>query len=562
MLRYLPMILLTCVMLSSPFGRAIAQSKPTVVVKDVTQRNPLIDDVARNDPDGLRALLQRLEILTTGQRDSGPARSGATPSAQESAQIAANPLLSEAYTKDRAATLALLRATNEELDRARRREPLEPHRRIALVIGNSGDRAWGMLDTAGNDAALISNALLRQGFEVYSGHAWLDLDRRQLLATIRAFSRSITPGSVALIYYAGHGVRSGGRNFLVPANAAIPAHDEDYDRDLVAIDDMLLRPMQQANGALTIIVLDACESRSVPSSSARRDALGSGSGIAPITPRGNGTIIISSTGPNDVALDRVGHATDSPFATAFATAISEPGLEIRDVFDRVEAMVDHATNHQQRPWIAYSAIGRFYFGAPARPAAHVPNITLDDGPFHCPTAGTTVTLDVPAGAVTGAYAATDPTDPVLCRIVTTAGESKSLLYNFYDAGSLIGQAPIRKGMDDLLSKHADQVSFEIYYTFYNRYQETWKRIGMETLPIDGRYVRTVKFERSSRPLSGPPSYVTSSSMGIYGTTNWLVWYDPAADVFVKSEHQTPNATTAVLGAGMSGAFKVISVTHD
>jgi hypothetical protein len=561
MQRYLGVILLTCVMLSSPSGGAIAQSKPTVVVKSATQQNPLIDDVARNDPDGLRALLQRLEILTTGQRDSGPARSGSTPTAQESAQIAANPLLSEAYTKDRAATLALLRTTNEELDRARRSEPTEQHRRIALVIGNSGDRTWGMLDTTGNDATLISNTLLRQGFEVFAGHPWLDLDRRQLLATIREFSRSITPGSVALIYYAGHGVRSGGRNFLVPANAAMPARDEDYDRDLVAIDDMLLRPMQQANGALTIIVLDACESRSVPSSAAGRDAHWSASGIAPITPRGNGTIIISSTGPNDVALDRVGHATDSPFAIAFATAIGEPGLEIRDVFDRVEAMVDHATNHQQRPWIAYSAIGRFYFGAPARPPAYIPNIALDDGPFRCPTAGTTVTLDVPAGAVTGVYETTDSADPVLCRIVTTAGESKSLLYNFYDAGSVLSQTPIRKGMDDLLSKHADQVDFEMYHSFYSRVLETWKRIGMETLQIDGRYVRTVKFERTSRPLSGPPSYVASGSMGVYGPVNWLVWYDPAAGVFVKSERQTPNAT-AGLGAGMSGAFRVISVTHD
>ena len=115
MQRYLPVILLACVMLSSPFGGAIAQSKPTVILKSVTQQNPLIDDVARNDPDGLRALLQRLEILTTGQRDNGPARSGSAPTAQESAQIATNPLLSEAYTKDRAATLALLRATNEEL---------------------------------------------------------------------------------------------------------------------------------------------------------------------------------------------------------------------------------------------------------------------------------------------------------------------------------------------------------------------------------------------------------------------------------------------------------------
>ena len=60
MQRYLSAILLTCLMLSSPFGGAIAQSKPPVVLKDVTQGNPLIDDVARNDPDGLRSLLQRL----------------------------------------------------------------------------------------------------------------------------------------------------------------------------------------------------------------------------------------------------------------------------------------------------------------------------------------------------------------------------------------------------------------------------------------------------------------------------------------------------------------------
>ena len=113
-------------------------------------------------------------------------------------------------------------------------------------------------------------------------------------------------------------------------------------------------------------------------------------------------------------------------------------------------------------------------------------------------------------------------------------------------------------MDDLLSKHANQVSFEMYYNFWTRVQETWKRFGIETLPIDGRYVRTVKFERTSKILNGPPVMNTA---GILGTVSWLIWYDPAADVFVKSERQTPN-TAAGFGAGMSGAFKVISVTHD
>ena len=38
----------------------------------------------------------------------------------------------------------------EELDRASTalRASWNVHRRVALVIGNSGDRAWGLLDTA------------------------------------------------------------------------------------------------------------------------------------------------------------------------------------------------------------------------------------------------------------------------------------------------------------------------------------------------------------------------------------------------------------------------------
>jgi uncharacterized caspase-like protein len=108
---------------------------------------------------------------------------------------------------------------------------LEQHRRVALVVGNSGGRAWGMLDTAGNDVALISNALLRRGF---------------------------TPGSVALIYYAGHGVRSGGRNFLVLANLR---SRRVKGRSGGGRRHALLRPMQQAHGALPIIVLDACRRR-------------------------------------------------------------------------------------------------------------------------------------------------------------------------------------------------------------------------------------------------------------------------------------------------------------
>ena len=81
-----------------------------------------------------------------------------------------------------------------------------------------------------NDVVPISNALLRQGFEVFAGHPRLDEDRRSCCRRFGAFSQSITPVSVAPIYHAGHGVRSGGQNFLVLANSVIPARDEDYNR--------------------------------------------------------------------------------------------------------------------------------------------------------------------------------------------------------------------------------------------------------------------------------------------------------------------------------------------
>ena len=70
MLRYVPVILLTCMSCSAVLsGGEIAQSKPTVVRSRTSRsENPLIDDVARNDPDGhTGACCNRLEILTTGR---------------------------------------------------------------------------------------------------------------------------------------------------------------------------------------------------------------------------------------------------------------------------------------------------------------------------------------------------------------------------------------------------------------------------------------------------------------------------------------------------------------
>lgn len=549
--------LFALVVICGPITRAPAQSdskEPAGEFSALLQQNRLIADVARDDPDGLWALVRKLQILTTARRDGGASRSGSTATPAEAAQIEENPALRRAHSKDPAATLALLRSTNEALRRAQLRQM--PARRVALVIGSGGDAAWGRLATARNDANLIATALSRQGFDLFEGRPLIDPDRRRLLQAIKNFSRTIGPETVAFIYYAGHGVQLNGRNFLVPVGAAMPRTSDDYERDLVPVDDALLRAVQQGDPRLNIVVLDAC--RDLPSPAPDRidvqGRLRPRRGLAPMSapPHTNGTVIIYSTEPNDVARDSVSDAPDSPFASAFAAAIEEPGLELREVFDRVQAAVDRATNHQQQPWISYSGIGKFYFGATVKPAPGMSIATVNDGPFHCPKAGSTIKLAIATGSVEGTYQAVDPADPVSCRIVTSAGEAKTLLDNFFDAKSLSGEEAIRKGMDGLLSKHKDRAEFEVATigSLYRPDRETWKRLGTEILRIGNQFVRTVRFERVRQVMTNSSGY---QDVGV-----WKLWYDPATGIFVRSE-PVPTTVPGLGNGGIPGSFQVMSL---
>ena len=533
-----------------------ATAQPTIVspgseAARLLEQNRLVADVARNDPDGLWALVSRLEILMRGARDGGTSRSGAPPTQAELKEIEANPALARAYLNSRPGTLALLRATNDALHRAKLRTAPEAPQRLALVIGSNGDAIWGRLSTADNDAKLIADALSHQGFTIFGGNALIDPNKRRLLQAINDFSSSIGPNTVALVYYAGHGAQVNGRNFLVPVGAAIPHSDDDYDRDLVAIDDMVLRRMQQANARMNILVLDACRDHPPLTSHASASL-----GLAPMSAPAHmtGTLIMYSTEPNDVARDSEGQASDSPFARAFAAAISTPGLELRDVFGQVQVTVDRVTGHRQQPWIAYSAINGFYFD-PAASASHERSkVDAGEERFHCPEPGSSITLTLAGGVVNGTYGASDPTDPVLCRIVTATGATQTLLYNFYDPRFLLNQTPLRNAMGDLLSDHVNQIEFKLTVQWGGNgslgepktFIEKWKRLNEATIPLGQHMVRVIKFERSRE---GVNLY--------FPRTAWYVWYCPTAGVFVRSEPISDIQSNFVSG-DLPGAFQATS----
>lgn len=84
-------------------------------------------------------------------------------------------------------------------------------KRIALVIGNSSyDKS--PLKNPVNDARDIAKKLRGLGFEVIERS---NLKTKQIGNTLSEFRSKLSPGAVALVFYAGHGLQINGINYLL-----------------------------------------------------------------------------------------------------------------------------------------------------------------------------------------------------------------------------------------------------------------------------------------------------------------------------------------------------------
>ena len=82
--------------------------------------------------------------------------------------------------------------------------------RVALVVGNAAYRESPLRNPV-NDARAMRDKLKGMGFEV----AYFEnLQTKQVGSAMREFRNLIRPGSVALFFYAGHGLQVRGENYL------------------------------------------------------------------------------------------------------------------------------------------------------------------------------------------------------------------------------------------------------------------------------------------------------------------------------------------------------------
>jgi len=274
--------------------------------------------------------------------------------------------------------------------------------RLALVIGNSNYLTVNKLPNPVNDAKAVAEDLKSAGFDVTTA---LDVSQADMRRAIQGFAAKVAkkgPDTIALVYYAGHGVQVDGENFLVPIDAHIE-RESDIPIASVRLADVM-SALAAVQSKMRIVILDACRNNPFATSKQTR-------GLA-IVDAPSGSIVAYSTAPGTEATDGAGG--HSPYTAAFVEVSKEPHLQIEQLFKEVRLKVNQATNGQQTPWESSSLTANFWFqpsDEPAPPPSAVASTT--------PTSPMTAKLTRPVTAPNAPQAPTPPVPPAPPQVATT-----------------------------------------------------------------------------------------------------------------------------------------------
>ncbi len=311
-----------------PAARTQPSSRPTVAAN--TDPPPPVQ-VARNQP------VQTLPAPAETRTDPAEASTG------RARAVGARPTYGKRLSGGASSR------SQEEIELAIR-EATGP--RIALIIGNERyDGQMGELSNPVNDAILIGTTLRSLGFDV---EIVRDGSQREMKEAVRRLGDRLQEAgdnATGLFYYAGHGVQSGGQNFLIPVGSVI---DSESDLELEAVKaDAILAQMEEAYVSTRIVILDAC--RNMP---LRRRSRSGARGLARMeTP--NGSFVAYSTSPGSTAAD--GGGINSPFAESLSEQMLVPDRPIEVTFREVRREVVELTNGDQVPWNSSSLLDTFTF---------------------------------------------------------------------------------------------------------------------------------------------------------------------------------------------------------
>jgi len=208
--------------------------------------------------------------------------------------------------------------------------------RVALVIGNSS-YTKSPLKNAVNDANLMTSTLQNLGFDVMK---YTNLSQKDMKRAFTSFGDKLKPHSVALVFYAGHGIEVNKNNYMIPVDAIIEK-EADVRVEGVAIDD-LFEQMQLSGCTKNMLILDACRDNPfLAQRSGGSRTIGKLSATFDIK-------IIYATTPGNTASD--GYGTNGTFTKALVDQLNIPNQELVDVLINTSEVVKKVSNGAQKPY--------------------------------------------------------------------------------------------------------------------------------------------------------------------------------------------------------------------
>ena len=226
--------------------------------------------------------------------------------------------------------------------------------RVALVIGNGSYEELGLLRNTTNDATDLASTLEDLGFEV---DLLLNADLIQMEDAVIRFGWQLSESqnSIGIFYFAGHGVQSGGINYLIPVDSRIGSESFLKTRALAV--QSLLDELKSTRNALNVVVLDACRDNPFSWYRSGQRGLSVASGQPP------GSIIVYATSAGSVAHD--GEGRNGIFTQELLREIRAPGVEIKDMFNRVGRAVRDETGGRQVPAVYNQFFDSVYLAGPS-----------------------------------------------------------------------------------------------------------------------------------------------------------------------------------------------------
>lgn len=222
----------------------------------------------------------------------------------------------------------------------------------ALVIGNNMYRSTP-LRNAVNDAQAMARVLEQNGFTVTLA---TNLDGERFRTAIERFASSLTPSTLSVFYYAGHGVQFGGDTLMLPIEVSLRRQQSILEGGIGASN-----PLKDfgSRAEATIMILDTCRKK------LQDHGPGAGS-LVEVKYQSPNILLVHSTAPGATADDggpnRHGYFVD---ALTKVLASGESVWSINALMSKVRETVIELTGGAQVPWISSSLTSDYWLQPPS-----------------------------------------------------------------------------------------------------------------------------------------------------------------------------------------------------